>query len=242
MKCEVNTPKMDGSTMEMDFPLLLPEKVVKYLIEDCGLQVPPSRLKEYWEHLESLHDPWALETKAYRSASEVPVIPLGFYGDEANMGFIGVQEKIIGLTLNLPLFRPKSTRFARYSIFSIRSDLVVDPVRTFYPVLRQIVISFNKLSDEFVSCANFLVSEIRGDQAWFRYLLQHKAYWAGNEVCFRCKANVFKNYDFTDYSESAGWRTTYRNTAELIADQLPLPLCNTNLLRNLWAFGRLLML
>lgn len=197
--CPVNGPKMDGTTIEMTLPLLQPFEVVKFLYEDCKVDISMDRQREFWQHLDNMNDPWAVQTQQFRAELNRPVLTCGFYGDEANLGFIGVQEKIYGFFMNLPLWRPRSTRHSRVLLFSIRSELIIDPETTLYPVLRCIVQSFNKLSDLGLSDGTrCLVSEIRGDQAFFRYMLQHKAYWVGNHVCFRCKASTGGVNDYTD--------------------------------------------
>lgn len=225
--CTVNGPKMDGSTTENEFPLLDPYDVVQYLYGECKIDVSLEKQREFWRHMDAMNDSWALQTRQFRSDCSKPVLTCGFYGDEANLGFIGVQEKIYGLFLNIPLWRPRSTRHGRVLLFSIRSELIVDPVTTLYPVLQRIVQGFNKLSDTgLADGTRCLVSEIRGDQVFFRTLLQHKAWWAGNLVCFRCKASTDGANDYTNFSAGAGWQGTNRNTAEFIVDQLPIPLCN----------------
>ncbi|CAJ1397639.1 unnamed protein product, partial [Effrenium voratum] len=171
--------------------------------------------------MEAVHDPWALSSSAWRSDHEV--WPVGLYGDEASMGFVGggPVEKIIGLFLNIPLHRPASTRLSRFLIFSISSEYVVSAQDTFYPVFDAIVRSLNAASTG-VDPQRFLVSELRGDQAWFRYIFRHRSHWSAIEICPRCSASSKGPMVYSgDYKETPAWAATMR----FIVDQCPLPHC-----------------
>lgn len=136
------TPK--GDTCHQDFPLILPHKLLGFLAHVLPLK--KLECDAFWQHMEAVHDPWALSSSAWRSDHEV--WPVGLYGDEASMGFVGggPVEKIIGLFLNIPLHRPASTRLSRFLIFSISSEYVVSAQDTFYPVFDAIVRSLNAAS------------------------------------------------------------------------------------------------
>ena len=173
-------------------------------------------------HLDNVSDDWALTTEEYRATAGV-VWPLGFYGDEAAIGLINAPtNKILGLYMNIVVFRPTSTRMGRYLLFSIESDKVVSPEETIFPVVDVITASFNKLTEQGIGHIRFLLSEIRGDQVFFRYLFQHRSWWKHTEVCFRCKADSkCGSLNYCIYDSPDGWRTTLRSTAEFLVDQLP---------------------
>ncbi len=193
-----------------------------YLIGSCQLKISDGALNAYWSHLESVNDLWALSTKEWREAVG-RVWPLGLYGDEACMGLItDPYNQIYGIFMNVILFRPKATRLARYMLMSVESDTIQSVEDTLFPILELIVESFNKLTEEGIEGTRFLVSEIRGDQAFFRYLFKHKSWWRSTEVCFRCSATAKQSpLNYAIYEAPDGWNTTCRTTREFIQSELP---------------------
>ena len=139
--------KLDnGSVGSKPFPLQLPYNILGYLIEECGLALPGDLLNAFWDHLDQTADSWAASTKAYRESVGRQTWPLGLYGDEACMGLINAPfNKIYGLFLNVPLWRPRSTRLSRY--FAIETEKVVTVVDTLYPVLQSIADSCNQTEE-----------------------------------------------------------------------------------------------
>ena len=138
-----------------------------YLIGSCNLHIEEELINQFWSHLDSVEDSWALSTREFRKAVGDKVIPLGFYGDEACMGLVtDPYNQIYGLFMSVVLFRPTSTRMSRYLLFSVDSHRIHSVEETFFPVLEQITASFNRLSNEGVHGRHFLVSEIRGDQSF----------------------------------------------------------------------------
>ena len=204
-------------------PLLLPYDVIDYLIGTCNLPINDSLLDQYWSHLDSVKDPWALSTKPFREAVDKHVIPLGFFGDEACMGLVvDPYSQIYGLFMSVILFRPTSTRMSRFLLWSVDSHRVHSVEGTFFPVLKLICESFNRLTEEGVHGRRFVVSELRGDQVFFRYLFQHESWWRSTNVCFRCEATTKPtNLSYAIYESEDGWNTTLRTTADFIIDELP---------------------
>ena len=228
---QVSVKLPDGSEEKIKMPVQLPHRVLKYLLCECGLRLQDKLVQKYWDHLESVQDDIALETKEFRrlvAAGTGEVCwPLGLHGDEANIGVINnPTNKVIGITLNLPLFRPKATRLARWLLFAIESDHVWSVEATLYPVLEVISDSLNDAIQNGVGGRRFLVTELRGDQAWIRYIFRHKAYWIGNNICYRCKAcskPTDLNYALNDMP--GGWESTMRSTADFINEELEEPYC-----------------
>lgn len=68
----------DGSHGETQLPLQLPHLVLDYLMQACGLALPDSRVRRFWQHMDSVRDAWALSTADFRNASESLVWPLGY--------------------------------------------------------------------------------------------------------------------------------------------------------------------
>lgn len=195
-----------------------------YLIGSCLLPIDDVLLDQYWNHLDSVHDPWAVSTKDFRRACSKNVVPLGFYGDEACMGLVtDPYNQIYGLFMSVILYRPTSTRMSRYLLFSVDTHRVKSVEETFYPVLKMITESFNRLSEEGVQGRNFLVAEIRGDQAFFKYIFKHESWWKSNNVCFRCSATAKPtNLNYCIYESPDGWNTTCRSTQSFLGEELPL--------------------
>lgn len=222
MQVKVPIRLSDGSVSAGKYPVQLPFDILQFLICDCNLNIDGRLLDQYWGHLDNVSDDWALTTEEYRATAGV-VWPLGFYGDEAAIGLINAPtNKILGLYMNIVVFRPTSTRMGRYLLFSIESDKVVSPEETIFPVVDVITASFNKLTEQGIGHIRFLLSEIRGDQVFFRYLFQRRSWWKHTEVCFRCKADSkCGSLNYCIYDSPDGWRTTLRSTAEFLVDQLP---------------------
>ena len=120
----------------------------------------------------------------------------------------GEVQKVRGIFVSLPLFRPRSIRMSRWLLFSIDEKLLYQNV-TLHSVLRRIVWSANLLfegvypasgpfGEEFdpklsgkpiCGGKRFAVTELRGDQLWHKQVWQHKASWKGGvheSVCCQC--------------------------------------------------------
>jgi len=172
-------------TGEVTLPVNLPYDITKYLIGECGLKIDDTLLSKYWRHKETTLDPLAVATRNYRQMAGT-VWPLGFYGDEAAMGLVNApMHQIFGLYMNVPLYRPRSTRLSRFLLFSVEVEKIISVEETIYPVLEAIVESFNQLTSVGVCGLRFLVSEIRGDQAFFRMMFKHRSWWTATKMCFR---------------------------------------------------------
>ena len=200
-------------------PCLLPQDVLAWLLK-CKLTISNKLCREYWQHLENVQDEVAVFSHQFRSMLDNEAWPLGLHGDEAAIGLVSAPfDKIIGVFLNIPLFRPKSTRLSRWLLFAVENTKVASVQQTLNPVLAKIVESLNFCTENGVLGRRFVVTELRGDQAWFRYLFVHKSWWKATEICFRCKATTKQtscNYCLYD-----GWEGTCRTTEEFVAEELP---------------------
>ena len=201
-------------------PLLLPEDVLDYLLE-CGLQIDDGDCQRFWSHLEQVNDEIAVKSRNFRRLLTSQCWPVGLHGDEANMGQTNAPfDKIIGIFLNVTLYRPRSTRISRFLLCSIEQSKVSSLSETSNPVLEEIVKSLNKVTEKGIRGRHFIVTELRGDQAWYRYLLQHQSWWKASNICFRCKANT-RMTDCYNYCFYDAWRPTQRSTEDFIVDELP---------------------
>lgn len=205
-------------------PLLLPEQILEFLMSKCDLQIDEQLCQRYWRRLELHNDEVAVESSQFRRLQDKEVWPLGIHGDEANIGIISQPtSKIIGMTLNIPLYRPKSTRLSRFLMFALESATLVDAVRTVWPLLTMIVASLNRCTEQGILGRKFILTEMRGDQAWFYFLLQHKARWTSVNICFRCGAHTRADQDC--YAIYDAGSTNRKSTQDFIIDELSNDLC-----------------
>lgn len=205
----------------------LPHRVLEYLLTSCKLEMRDDLIQAWWDHLDSINDVWASSTRVYRRAVGETVVPVGLFGDECDMSFQNAPNSAIyGVFLNLPFFRPKSSRMTRFLLFSIESSRVwkADLRQTFDPVMSAIVWSINQTTERGCAGRKFLCSEIRGDQVWIRALFTHASYWKANSVCFRCRATSKPtDMNYMLYSSPTGWETTLRTTEQFLMEELKLP-------------------
>ena len=186
---------------------------------ECQLTIDDELVKKYWVNMEVSADETAMNSKHFRQLVGKPVWPLGLHGDEASMAVQNAPfDKIWGVFLSLPLFRPTATRTSRYLLFSVASSQVLDVQATFYPLFEAIKNSLNDACRIGVAGQRFIVTELRGDQAWFKYVLRHRSWWIKTEICFRCAANsqsgrkCYANYDLD---------LPLRTTHQFILEELP---------------------
>lgn len=214
----------DGSRKIAEVPLQLPHEVLDFLMRECDLPMSNPAMTTYWNHLESVQDEVAVTSRRFRACLDKPACPLGMHGDDAAMGLVsGAHEKITGIFLSLPLFRPRATRLSRFMLCSIENQLIWSLEETVYPLLERIVASLNRCTEIGVASRRFILTELRGDQSWFRYLFRFKSYWKANNVCCRCEASA-KDPGRT-YVSYDGWVPSSRSTSTFLAEELPDPLC-----------------
>lgn len=189
-------------------------------MHDCGLNIPDQLCRNYWQHLDDVNDEVAVSSRQLRRLADQEVWPIGIHGDEANIGLVNAPfDKILGVFMNVPLFRPRSTLVSRYLLFSVEHSRIVDVHRTINPVLTEIVASLNRCLETGILGRRFIVTELRGDQVWIKFLFQHRSSWQGVPVCFRCQASTRAtdvNYLFYDK-----WLPTLRSTMDFLVEELP---------------------
>lgn len=186
--------------------MVYPHRILAYLFDEVGLQIPSSDVQQYWNHAREMGEPWACQHPASENH-----IPLGLHGDAARLWTIYKTEKILGVWLNLPLFRPKSVRHSRWLLFSIAREKLIKN-RTLNPFWRKLVWSLNAAftglnpvqgpggqpligthadragSPICKSRNQFALTELRGDWEWHRDIWRFTASWQGQDVCFKCPA------------------------------------------------------
>ena len=219
------TRPRERPTYEMaTYYMMYPHEIISYLYKS-GLEIDKKAVQHFWRTSRSNGEQWALFSKASESH-----VPLGFYGDGATMILkYGKQESVIGLFMNLVLWRPKTVRCSRFLLFTIE-EARLWKFHSLNIVLRQIVWSFNllysglhpavgmrgeQLPPDMMRLANtpicenrdvFTVTEIRGDWSWMKKILRMRASWQGRSTCHLCSAKSTGPYSDRYYNfESASW-------------------------------------
>lgn len=239
VKVQDKTQDNPSYVME-EYPILDPHSVVKYMW-GAGLRVPMSEVQEFWDRSRQNNEPWSLFSKASSAH-----IPLGIYGDGATMKMnYGKQESIIGLYLNLPLWRPKSVRGSRWLLFCIEEDRLWHHF-TLNRVLREIVWSCNQLysgvhasvgaggerlppalehlaGTQVCEGAVFAVVEIRGDWSWMKKIFRYyQTSWNGRNTCHGCGATGKGPYSDRYYNfEGANWDDHDFSLGEFLTKRMP---------------------
>ena len=228
---------------EVDLPMLDPHAVIAYLFNEAGVEIGMHKVEAFWKHHQQVGSPF-LET--FDGTNQH--VPLGLYGDGARARQQAYQEpeKVVGLFINLPLWRPRSARHSRFLIFAIEEHLCVGR-RTMNRIYQRITWSLNHLftgrwpshdmlgnpinsakAGTFLTVdqKKFALTEHRGDWSFYKWLLGFRSSWkAGTNVpvCYRCAA-YGAGHPSTHYyhvGENAQvWGTIY-NASEFIAREMP---------------------
>ena len=171
-------------------PIVYPHRIISYLFNVVGLEMRDSDVVAFWRHAKEFGQGWA----KFSAATEHH-IPLGVYGDGAQLITQYKKEKLIGLFLNLILYRPRSTRCSRYLLFACDEERLVKN-RTMNAVFRRLLWSFEALYTGLNPSAPppgaclspadlqragtritaegrvFAVVELRGDWAWMKQIFR----------------------------------------------------------------------
>ena len=216
--------------------------------DDFGVQISEQSLQQFWHHAGS-HFTWGPQHPATAAAQHVPV---GLYGDSARYtNQAGFTEKLLCITLNLPLWNPKSVRSSRFLICSIRESLMVDYVRTLWPIYRYLVSELNQLFHVGVPVRSiaiganetkcFAVTELRGDWAYHCDAYQLLRRWNSSNLCFKCPATLTSGpFQYTDFEDTAAWVGNESSHVQFINRCLkPGPLCDLVIhwILSAWWFG-----
>lgn len=220
----VAVEKVDGSVTSKQFPVLLPHKILQYLFEVAGVEIHESNLRKYWTHLHAVQDPLVKNLDP-----AINYIPIGVHGDEAHYGADTANiNKLTCLFLDLPLWRPKNARLSRFLLFCIDSAQVIG-YESLHPVLQTIAESINFAffgtdeNGQVVTHRRFVLSELRGDQVWRKFIWRHNNWWRKRECCFRCGAVsacvAYRNEPlYFDVRDDAQWINTIVDTTSFIAN------------------------
>ena len=97
--------------------MMFPHRIIRFLFDVCGLEFAPSDLPKFWYTAIANGVPGADATSRNR-------VPLGFYGDSAQLLTRVRKEKLTCFFLNLPLFRPRSIRCSRFLLWACDTALL----------------------------------------------------------------------------------------------------------------------
>lgn len=220
--------------------ILFPHRIIAYLFDEAGLSIHQRDINLYWDRA-------IASGEGYASASSRDRIPLGVYGDAAQLNVKIRKEKIFCIWLNIPIFRPRSIRYSRFLLWACDSSLLYLN-RTSNTALRWITWSLNALyhgkypnlrpgnralsqqeqdlAGRQITSNNhlFQVVEVRGDWEFQKMLWSFSSSWKGINVCYRCPALSKSDNPSMLYwndSDNSVWATTEYTTAEFISKQLP---------------------
>ena len=190
----INVPlrQEDGSFKMSYVKMLDPHAVIAYLWNTLGLELASEHVREFWEHARQHLDPAAVAHPASNAH-----VPLGIYGDSARISNSYESEKVLGIYLNIPLWRPRPIRYSRFLLWAM-DDKKLWKHHTLDVVLRRITWSLNllfsgKLPSGESICRDgtcFAVTEIRGDQLFHKEIFRFTSSWTWKsvKVCFKCDA------------------------------------------------------
>ena len=231
----------DNTAFEMTkWPFLDPHRIIEFLYNRCGIEVPEEIVKQYWEESRRNLEPWAVASNATSSH-----VPLGVYGDSATIVMkYGLQESVTGIFVNLCLWRPKSVRMSRFLVCAL-PDARMHNHHTLNEVFRRVVWSCNSLYTNTHPVAGvdggalpphlqklagghitrvgacFAVTEIRGDWQWLKKCFRFPG-WTSHDICHHCQArsegdDSLRYYNFDD----ASWIDNPFSIAQFISRAIP---------------------
>ncbi len=228
--------------MVTSLSMLEPCSLIYYLWNHVGIHIEPNQVAHYWRFNREHGAAWAVNHEASEKH-----IPLAVYGDAAKTRSTPLgPEKVLGVFLSCPLWRPRSIRCSRWLVFAIMEDQLYS-WKTLHQIYRRIVFSLNILftgimpskgiddgelpkiqvqpgQPLFKQKLRFAVTEIRGDWAYHKELFRFKSSWkagATMPVCFLCKAmSAEEPFYFKVALDSPCWNTLY-NLTDFLTEQMP---------------------
>ena len=225
----------------INFELLEPWSLIKYLWNEVGIEIPSEQVQNFWQEHRRRGSPWARHTNA-----EEDYIPLGIYGDACRIRQMPHQpvDKCLGLFINCPLWRPRSSRASRWLICTINEKLLYKR-KTLNMIIGRLVWSINLLwDDKYPACGfdgkpcakfaahqgeritgkRFCITEVRGDWLWHQQVFKFSSTWVAGvnkPVCFLCPAFKTGDCKYYNVTESSPlWGFQY-NFAEFLLKETP---------------------
>lgn len=239
MQAPLKSKAPEGYTLH-EIDVVDPRSLVAYLWNDVGLNIPHRLVADYWAHYRSddVQAAWATWSRASESH-----VPIALYGDDCKLR---PYEKMIGIFMSFPLWRPRSVRCSKFLLCAVQLELEYKHL-TVDCILRYLVWSLNclyigrwprvgcdgeplspkqaqKAGQEIVPGRQFAVTELKGDWAWFKKIMRFKSSWKGGArvpVCFQCRARSDWPVLYYEVGPSDPcWQTQY-TLLEWLAEQCP---------------------
>ena len=223
--------------------MLDPHVVISYMWNTVGPRIDPENVKTFWRHHREVGSPW---TQVCTDAPD-DLIHLGIYGDSARARQLPytAPEKVVGIYMSCPLFRPKSVRQSRWLLFCIEEHLIYER-KTLNAVFRRITWSLNilwyglkptrgpdneelnQLPDVPITdgCHKLFLAEIRGDWSWHRFVFGLVSSWkagANAPVCWKCPAYAVgpSCMHYYQVDEQSMGRFTEHSLVEFLLNEMP---------------------
>ena len=224
---------------ETDIDVIDPLSLAHYLFNVIGLDISPHLCQEYWGHFRSRGAGWA----THSSASSLHV-PMSLYGDDCK---IRQKEKMVGIFLSFPLWRPRTVRCSKFLLCAVQDELLYRHV-TLDKIFRYLVWALNclhigryprcgidggsldsaracKAGQEIAPGRCFAIAEVKGDWAWFKKIFRFQSSWKGGSkvpVCFHCRAFSQRPRIYYEVGEdSECWSSEY-GAIDWLLEQCPL--------------------
>lgn len=211
----VTVPAIDPDdhrqVIALRLPMLDVHDVLAYVHNEAKLRTPPAHIDFFWR--------WCKHANCGFARLGGPgCVPVGLYCDETKFGGNFSDEKVLGVFINLILWRPRSIRYSRFCVFSCRSALILG-TKTLYPVMERLTFGFQLAfrgirPDGSPLCPDgtrFLCVELRGDMGWHAMIWQFKNRWQATKVgvCPFCSAqSQGDSLLYTEVGSNASWRPT----------------------------------
>ena len=216
-------PKSPRGISVETYPILHPHRIIAYLFNHVKLEVNLNEVHEFWDHSRSFKEPWALHSPATRDH-----IPIGLHGDGAQLWTQYKVEKQMSISLNLSLFRPRSTRHSRFVVFTIPAEKLYKN-RTLNLVWKRLVWSMNALFEGLnpstgvdrqrlgptdleragtpicTAGHKFALTEIRGDWEFHYFCWRPTSKWISIRMCFQCNAASKGSEEELYYNNHGRW-------------------------------------
>lgn len=231
-----------GYEMEK-MPVIYPHDLIGYLFNTLGVTISREAVTRYWVHALSTGQPFALY-----GPGDTDAVPLGLYGDGARLATLYKHEKLIAVWINLPLYRPKSTRSSRWLVFSIMHEKLYSHW-TLDAVMRHLLWSFRALfvgeipqegpfggelppnlagrqGEQIIRGRklSFVITEYRGDWEWHRDLWHFSGCsWKSEKVCWMCDARRCADWNnaYWNLEENSLWADNAFTLAEFLIERQP---------------------
>ena len=188
----------------VDLPDLL-----AYIHDELKLRTPWDHINMYWDWATRRQSCWA------RLGGD-GVIPIGIYADETKFGpDNSASSKVLGVFVNLVLFRPQSIRYSRFCVFTILSSRIAGH-DTLRPVFSRLTWGLHMVFRGLNSSggplckdgSRFLMTELRGDLSWHRMAWGFLKHWGAIDCCFLCCARQRGRCLMTEVGEHPAWVAT----------------------------------